>query len=171
MCAAFGNHGECVTLLLAAGADPSVTMTAHNGIFDAGPGTTALDLAKKNGHQATVALLEGKKTAHGDGGKKNARSGHENLEAAKAAEAAAKKAAAKKAAEDKRPPPAATMTGLNWSGESTQPGKCQHTDEKGWVGMTQEGRGGYNCETKNANTKHEKCVCTCPQSKKCLSPN
>ena len=57
MCAAFGNHCECVTLLLAAGADPSVTMTAHNGVFDAGPGTTALDLATKKGHGEAAALL------------------------------------------------------------------------------------------------------------------
>ena len=58
MCAAFGNHCECVTLLLAAGADPSVVMTAHNGVFDAGPGTTALDLATKKGHGEAAALLK-----------------------------------------------------------------------------------------------------------------
>ena len=58
MCAAFGNHCECVTLLLAAGADPGVTMTAHNGVFDAGPGTTALDLATKKGHGEAAALLK-----------------------------------------------------------------------------------------------------------------
>ena len=58
MCAAFGNHCECVTLLLAAGADPSVAMTAHNGVFGAGPGTTALDLATKKGHGEAVALLK-----------------------------------------------------------------------------------------------------------------
>ena len=58
MCAAFGNHCECITLLLAAGADPSVTMTAHNGVFDAGPGTTALDLATKKGHGKAAALLK-----------------------------------------------------------------------------------------------------------------
>ena len=57
MCAAFGNHCECITLLLAAGADPSVTMTAHNGVFDAGPGTTALDLATKKDHGAAASLL------------------------------------------------------------------------------------------------------------------
>ena len=58
MCAAFGNHCECVTLLLAAGADRSVNMTAHNGVFDAGPGTTALDLAMKKGHGEAAALLK-----------------------------------------------------------------------------------------------------------------
>ena len=31
MCAAIGNHCECITLLLTAGADPSAAMTAHNG--------------------------------------------------------------------------------------------------------------------------------------------
>jgi len=58
MCAAFGNHCECVTLLLAAGADPSVAMTAHNGVFCAGPGTTALDLATKFDHGEAATLLK-----------------------------------------------------------------------------------------------------------------
>ena len=58
MCAAFGNHCECVTLLLTAGADRSVAMTAHNDEFDAGPGTTALDLAMKKGHAEAAALLK-----------------------------------------------------------------------------------------------------------------
>ena len=57
MCAAFGGHGECITLLLAAGADRHTTMTAHNGVFNAGPGTTALDLATQHGHGEAAALL------------------------------------------------------------------------------------------------------------------
>ena len=58
MSAAFGNHCECITLLLAAGADPSVAMFARNGEFDdAGPGTTALDLATKKDHGAAASLL------------------------------------------------------------------------------------------------------------------
>ena len=58
MCAAFGNHCECITRLLAAGADRSVAMTAHNGVFGVGPGTTALDLATKKGHGEAAALLK-----------------------------------------------------------------------------------------------------------------
>ena len=58
MCAAFGNHSKCITLLLTAGADPSVATTAHNDVFDAGPGTTALDLATKNGHGEAMVLLK-----------------------------------------------------------------------------------------------------------------
>lgn len=57
MCAAFGNHCECIRLLLAAGADPNIAMTAHKRVFDAGPGTTALDLATNKGHGEAVALL------------------------------------------------------------------------------------------------------------------
>ena len=57
MCAAFGNHCECIRLLLAAGADPNIAMTAHKRVFDAGPGTTALDLANKKDHGAAASLL------------------------------------------------------------------------------------------------------------------
>ena len=57
MCAAFGNHCECITLLLAAGADRSIAMEAGN-FFDASSGTTALDLAATKGHGEAVALLK-----------------------------------------------------------------------------------------------------------------
>ena len=57
MCAAFGNHCECITLLLAAGADRSIAMEAGN-FFDASSGTTAVDLAAKKGHGEAVALLK-----------------------------------------------------------------------------------------------------------------
>ena len=58
MCAAFGGHSECIAQLLAAGADVSITMTAYNEVFEAGPGTTALDLATQHGHDEAKALLE-----------------------------------------------------------------------------------------------------------------
>ena len=57
MCAAFGGHLHCAEQLLAAGADAGVAMTGDNPVLKAGPGTTALALAEREGHTEVAELL------------------------------------------------------------------------------------------------------------------
>jgi ankyrin repeat protein len=58
MGAAHNGQRECASRLLAAGADRDAKMTGSDNSFEAGAGTTALDLARMKGHASVVALLE-----------------------------------------------------------------------------------------------------------------
>jgi ankyrin repeat protein/serine/threonine protein kinase len=57
MCAAWGGHLQCVEQLLAAGADRTAKMTGANQVLKADAGTTARQLAEREGHAEVVALL------------------------------------------------------------------------------------------------------------------
>jgi ankyrin repeat protein len=57
VCAAAGGHVGCVEMLIAAGADRSIAMTAAEDDIGGGAGMTALDLAKAKGHGSVADLL------------------------------------------------------------------------------------------------------------------
>jgi ankyrin repeat protein len=57
--AAAGGHQRCVELLLDAGADVGIAMTAAEEDIGGGVGIRALDLAKERGYDGIVALLTG----------------------------------------------------------------------------------------------------------------
>jgi hypothetical protein len=60
MCAAWGGHLQCVEQLLAAGADRTAQMTGANAVIKADAGTTAKQLADREGHTAVSELLAGR---------------------------------------------------------------------------------------------------------------